>query len=122
MGAWIMLVIAGLLEAVWAVGLKHTQGFTRLWPSVLTIAAMLASFILLAKAMQTLPLGVAYTAWVGIGAVGAVIAGAALFGERLAPLQVVSIALVGAGIVGLKAFAPAPPTIAPHSSQRASPP
>lgn len=80
--AWILLVVAGLLEVVWAIGMKQSQGFTKLWPSVWTIDAMLASFGLLAVAMRTLPLGISYTVWVGIGAVGSVIAGAALFGEH----------------------------------------
>ena len=100
---WILLLIAGLLEAVWAVGLKHTDGFSRLWPSVGTLAAMLASFVLLARAMQALPLGLAYTVWVGIGAVGAIIGGAWFFGERLTPAQFVCIGLIAVGIVGLKA-------------------
>ncbi|MBL8990097.1 MAG: multidrug efflux SMR transporter [Phycisphaerae bacterium] len=100
---WILLLVAGLLEAVWAIGLKHTDGFSRLWPSVGTIAAMLVSFILLARAMQSLPLGLAYTVWVGIGAVGAIVGGAWFFGERLTPAQFACIVLIGVGIVGLKA-------------------
>ena len=100
--AWIILVVAGLLEVVWAIGMKQSQGFTKLWPSVWTITAMLASFALLAIAMRSLPLGISYTVWVGIGAVGSVIAGAALFGERMSPLQFACVALIGLGIVGLK--------------------
>lgn len=100
--AWILLVIAGLLEVVWAIGMKQSQGFTKLWPSVWTIGAMLASFGLLAVAMRTLPLGISYTVWVGIGAVGSVIAGAALFGERMNAVQFACVALIGLGIVGLK--------------------
>lgn len=100
--AWILLVVAGLLEVVWAIGMKQSHGFTRLWPSVWTIAAMLASFGLLAIAMRTLPLGVSYTVWVGIGAVGSVIAGATLFGERLSAAQFACVAMIGLGIVGLK--------------------
>lgn len=99
----ILLLIAGLLEAVWAVGLKHTDGFSRLWPSVGTVAAMLVSFVLLARAMQALPLGLAYTVWVGIGAVGAIVGGAWFFGERLTPAQFACIGLIAVGIVGLKA-------------------
>lgn len=106
--AWIILIVAGVLECVWAIGLKYSQGFTRLWPSVWTIAAMLVSFALLAHAMKALPLGVAYTVWVGIGAVGSVIAGAFLFGERLGVVQYVCIALIALGIVGLKVFATTP--------------
>lgn len=113
MTPWILLVIAGLLEAVWAVGLKYTEGFSRLWPSIGTIAAMLVSFGLLARAMQALPLGLAYTVWVGIGAVGALIGGAIFFNERLPMTQYVFIALIGAGIVGLKATQPAPPPSPP---------
>lgn len=108
MTAWILLLIAGLLEAVWAIGLKHTEGFTRLWPSVGTIAAMLASFVLLARAMQSLPLGLAYTVWVGIGAVGALIGGALLFNERIAAGQWVFVVMIVGGIVGLKATHAAP--------------
>lgn len=116
---WILLLIAGLLEVVWAVGLKYTQGFTRLWPTVFSVAAMLGSFLLLARVMQTLPLSISYTVWVGIGAVGTVIAGVALFHERLGAMQVVCIVLIGLGIVGLKASTPSAPdrsageTIAP---------
>lgn len=109
MGAWIMLTIAGFLEIVWAVSLKRTQGFTQFWPSVLTMAAMLGSFVLLARAMVTLPTGVAYAVWVGIGAIGAALVAATLFGERLAPLQVLFLAMIAGGIVGLKVVTPAPP-------------
>lgn len=117
---WILLVIAGLLEVVWAVGLKYTYGFTRLWPSVFTIIALGASFLLLAKAMQTLPLGISYTVWVGIGAVGSVFAGVWLFHERLTPLQSVCIAAIALGIVGLRlapAPAPKPPNPAAGSAE-----
>jgi quaternary ammonium compound-resistance protein SugE len=99
---WILLLLAGLLEVVWAVGLKHTEGFTRLWPSLFTLAAMGGSFFLLSMAMRSLPLGTAYAVWVGVGAVGAVIAGAVMFGESMPPLKVVSVVLVVAGIAGLK--------------------
>lgn len=104
MMAWILLFIAGLLEVVWAIGMKQSQGFTKLWPSVWTIVAMLASFALLAQAMRTLPLGVSYTVWVGIGAVGSVVAGAILFSERLNVAQYVCVAMIGLGILGLKAM------------------
>ena len=100
--SWLFLVLAGLLEIVWAVGLKYTQGFSRLGPSVVTVAAMGGSFYLLSLAMRTLPLGTAYGVWVGIGAVGAAIAGIVLFKEPATALRIVSLLLVVAGIVGLK--------------------
>lgn len=100
--SWLFLVVAGLLEVVWAVGLKYTQGFTKLGPSVLTLVAMAASFYLLSLAMRTLPLGTAYGVWVGIGAVGAAVAGILLFGEPATALRIVSLLLVIAGIVGLE--------------------
>lgn len=101
-----MLVVAGLLEIVWAVSLKRTEGFTRLWPSLLTIAAMIASFLLLARAMTHLPTGVAYAVWVGIGVVGAALVSATLMGERLSGVQVGFLALIAVGIVGLKLATP----------------
>jgi len=100
--SWVFLVLAGLLEVVWAVGLKYTDGFTKLGPSVVTVLAMIASFYLLSLAMRTLPLGTAYGVWVGIGAVGAAIAGMVLFREPATALRVLSVLLVVAGIVGLK--------------------
>lgn len=100
--SWLFLVLAGLLEVVWAVGLKYTQGFTKLGPSVLTVVAMVGSFYLLSLAMRTLPLGTAYGVWVGIGAVGAALAGMVLFEEPASTLRVVSVLLVVAGIAGLK--------------------
>jgi quaternary ammonium compound-resistance protein SugE len=99
---WLYLILAGLLEVVWAIGLKRTEGFTKLGPSLLTIGAMVSSFYLLSIAMRTLPLGTAYGVWVGIGAVGAAIAGMVLFKEPVTVLRVVSVVLVVAGIVGLK--------------------
>jgi quaternary ammonium compound-resistance protein SugE len=99
---WTLLVLAGLLEVVWAIGLKYTEGFTKLWPSVLTLVAMGVSFYLLSLAMRTIPLGTAYAVWVGIGAVGAAIAGMLLFKEPATVLRIVSLALVIGGIVGLK--------------------
>ena len=104
---WIMLVVAGLLEVVWSVGLKYTEGFTRLWPSVVTVAAMIASITLLGIAMKELPVGTAYAVWVGIGAVGAAVMGIWLFGESASAPKLVSLALIVAGIVGLKLSAPA---------------
>lgn len=100
--SWFILVIAGLFEVAWAVGLKYTEGFSRLWPSVLTVAAMIVSFYLLSAALRTLPLSTAYAVWVGIGAVGTVIVGALFFQEVLTPLKLVSLVLVIAGIVGLR--------------------
>ncbi|WP_298995690.1 quaternary ammonium compound efflux SMR transporter SugE [uncultured Desulfovibrio sp.] len=100
--SWLILFFAGLLETVWAVGLKYTEGFSRLWPSVITLAAMAASFWLLSIAMKTLPLGTAYAVWTGIGTVGAVFVGIVLFGEPIALLRLLSVALIVAGIAGLK--------------------
>ena len=99
---WSVVVVAGLLESGWAVGLKYTQGFTRLGPSLATVASMVASLVLLAVAMKQLPLGTAYAVWVGIGALGTALLGAWLFGEPMTPLKIASLALVLAGIVGLK--------------------
>ena len=99
---WLYLVLAGLLEVVWAVGLKHTDGFTRTGPTTITLAAMGASFYLLSLAMKALPLGIAYGVWVGIGAVGAAIAGIVLFGEAVSALKLGSLLLVVAGLAGLK--------------------
>lgn len=99
---WLYLILAGLLEVVWAIGLKRTEGFTKLGPSLLTIGAMVSSFYLLSLAMRTIPLGTAYGVWVGIGAVGAAIAGMVLFKEPATVLRIVSLALVIGGIVGLK--------------------
>jgi quaternary ammonium compound-resistance protein SugE len=105
--AWVILVVAGLLEVGWAIGLKYTDGFTRWWPSLWTIGAMIASVWLLAIAMKTLPVGTAYSVWVGVGAVGTVILGIALFGEAANAGRMISILLVIAGIVGLKVATPA---------------
>lgn len=99
---WIFLALAGLLEVGWAVGLKYTEGFTKPLASALTVVAMAGSFWLLSLAMREIPLGTAYGIWVGIGAVGAAIAGMVLFNEQVSTLRIVSILLVVAGIVGLK--------------------
>ncbi|HYQ37718.1 MAG TPA: quaternary ammonium compound efflux SMR transporter SugE [Pseudomonas sp.] len=99
---WLILLLAGLLEVGWAVGLKYTDSFTRPLPTILTIAAMLASIALLGLALKALPLGTAYAIWTGIGAVGTVLAGVLLFGESLAPLRLLSILLIVAGLIGLK--------------------
>ncbi|MBN8886321.1 MAG: quaternary ammonium compound efflux SMR transporter SugE [Rudaea sp.] len=104
--AWVLLVLAGLLEVVWAIGLKYTEGFTKLWPSVGTVAAMTASFWLLATAMKTLPVGTAYGVWVGVGAVGTVIFGIVLFAEPMNAARLISVGLIIAGIIGLKLATP----------------
>ena len=103
---WIILVIAGLFEMAWAIGLKYTEGFTRLWPTVWTVAAMIISLWLLGIAMKSLPVGTAYTIWVGVGAVGTVILGIVLFGEPANPARIISVGLIIAGIIGLKLATP----------------
>jgi quaternary ammonium compound-resistance protein SugE len=100
--AWILLLIAGLLEVGWAIGLKYTEGFTRLWPSVFTLTAMGLSVLLLSIAMKTLPVGTSYAVWVGVGAVGTAILGMVLFAEPATAGRLVSLGLIVAGIVGLK--------------------
>lgn len=105
--AWILLVVAGLLEVGWAIGLKYTEGFTRFWPSTFTLLAMLASVLLLGVAMKSLPVGTSYAVWVGVGAVGTALLGIALFGEPASVGRLVSLALIVAGIVGLKLATPA---------------
>lgn len=99
---WFILVIAGLLEVGWAVGLKYTEGFTRLWPTLGTVAAMLGSILLLGLALRSLPLGTAYAVWTGIGAIGTALFGIFVLGESVATLRLVSLALIFAGIIGLK--------------------
>lgn len=99
---WIILFIAGLLEVAWAIGLKYTEGFTRLWPTVGTVAAMVLSVGLLGLAMRTLPVGTAYAVWTGIGAVGTVILGIVLFAEPASVARLGCVGLIVAGIVGLK--------------------
>ncbi|MBN9477744.1 MAG: molecular chaperone [Bordetella sp. SCN 67-23] len=100
--AWTLLIIAGLMEVGWAIGLKYTHGFTRLWPSVGTIAAIVVSMALLGLAMRTLPVGTAYAIWVGVGAVGTAALGILLFGEAASPARLASLGLILAGIIGLK--------------------
>jgi quaternary ammonium compound-resistance protein SugE len=104
--AWVYLVLAGICEIVWAIGLKYSNGFTRFWPSVWTIAIMLLSFVLLSQAMRTLPLGTAYAMWTGIGAVGTAIYGMIYFNESRDWPRLICIALVIVGIVGLKFLSP----------------
>ena len=100
--AWIYLLLAGMFEVVWAIGLKYSDGFSRLWPTVGTLAAMAASIVLLAMAVKTLPIGTAYAIWTGIGAVGAVALGIVLFGDPATLPRLLCVALILAGIVGLK--------------------
>ena len=100
--AWLLLLLAGLLEIVWAVGLKYSQGFTKLWPSVITIIAMIASMILLARAVKVLPVGTAYAVWVGIGALGAAVLGIVLFNEARNPARLMFVAMLLVSIIGVK--------------------
>ena len=100
--AWVILVIAGLFEVGWAIGLKYTEGFTRLWPTVGTVLAMILSLWLLGIAMKSLPVGTAYSVWVGVGAVGTVALGIVLLDEPANAARLASVALIIAGIVGLK--------------------
>jgi quaternary ammonium compound-resistance protein SugE len=107
--AWVVLFVAGLLEIGWAVGLKYTDGFSRLWPTVGTVVALIASMGLLGVALRTLPLGTAYAVWTGIGTVGTAVLGIVLFREPATVMRLVCIALIVAGIFGLKlASAPSP--------------
>ncbi|MEC3998795.1 multidrug efflux SMR transporter [Actinacidiphila sp. DG2A-62] len=101
--AWVLVVAAGLLEVVWSVGMKYTEGFTRLWPSLLTGAGIAGSMLLLAQAARTLPIGTAYGVWVGMGAAGAAIVGMALLGEPLSVARVFFVVLLVVAVVGLKA-------------------
>ena len=103
--AWTMLCVAGLLEIGWAIGLKYTDGFTKLTPSVLTIVSMIASVLLLGLSLKTLPVGTAYAVWTGIGSVGTAILGIWLLGDPATILRIVCIGLIVAGIVGLKVVA-----------------
>ena len=100
--AWIYLVVAGLFECGWAIGLKYTEGFTRVIPSVLTVAAMIISFWLLSTAMKTIPVGTAYAVWTGIGAVGVAVMGMLLFGESRDVFRIISLLMIVSGIIGLK--------------------
>ncbi len=104
--AWLILFVAGICEIGWAVGLKYTEGFSRLVPSVLTAGAMIVSLVLLGIALKTLPVGTGYAVWTGIGAVGTAILGIILFGESMEPMRLASIGLIVAGIVGLKLATP----------------
>jgi quaternary ammonium compound-resistance protein SugE len=103
--AWLVLFLAGLFEIGWAIGLKYTEGFTRLWPSLWTVAAMAISVALLGIAVRQLPIGTAYAVWTGIGAVGTVILGIVLFGDPASAARLICVALIIAGILGLKLVA-----------------
>lgn len=104
---WFILVVAGLFEIGWAVGLKYTDGFTRFWPTVGTVLSMIISLGLLGIAMKSMPVGTAYAVWVGVGAVGTAILGIVMLGESASPLRLLSLGLIVAGIVGLKLATPA---------------
>ena len=106
--SWIYLFIAGLFEIGWAIGLKYTAGFTKLWPSVITIFGMILSFYFLSTAVKTIPIGTAYAIWTGIGAVGTAILGIILFGESKEIIRIFFIMLIVIGIVGLKIFSKVP--------------
>lgn len=99
---WIILIIAGIFEIIWAIGLKYSQGFTRLWPSLITITAMLASFVFLSRAIKTIPIGNAYAVWTGIGAAGVAVMGIFLFNDSTDIRRLLCIALIVTGIIGLK--------------------
>ena len=105
--AWVILILAGLFETGWAIGLKYTEGFTRFWPTVWTVFAMIVSLWLLGIAMRTLPVGTAYSVWVGVGAVGTVALGIALLEEPANAAHLASVGLIIAGIIGLKLATPA---------------
>ncbi|MEW4527037.1 multidrug efflux SMR transporter [Maioricimonas sp. JC845] len=102
MSHWVLLVLAGLLETGWAIGLKYTDGFTRLWPSLFTAAAIVVSMLLLAMAARGLPIGTAYAIWVGIGALGTVLLGSVLFHEPLTPARLLFVLLLVVALTGLK--------------------
>lgn len=104
--AWIYLVLAGLFEIGWAVGLKYTDGFTRLWPSLWTAASMVVSVVLLARALREIPVGTGYAVWTGIGVVGTAVLGMILFGESRDALRLLCIVLIVSGIIGLKLVSP----------------
>ncbi|MCC6346105.1 MAG: quaternary ammonium compound efflux SMR transporter SugE [Nitrospirales bacterium] len=104
--AWLSLFVAGLFETTWAIGLKYSEGFTRLWPSLLTVLAMAASFFFLSQSLRTIPVGTGYAVWTGIGAVGTAILGILLFSEPASFLRLACIGLIVAGITGLMLASP----------------
>src|ERR1700754_2439307 len=113
--AWILLIVAGLLETGWAIGLKYTDGFTKLWPSVLTIIGIVVSMVLLSIAARTLPIGTAYAVWVGIGAAGAVILGIFLLGESASPARIGFLGLLIVAVLRLKFTSPSQTAIQPEA-------
>lgn len=100
--SWVILAIAGLFEVGWAIGLKYTQGFTRPWPTALTVVSMVASVVLLGIAMKELPVGTSYAVWTGIGTIGTAVLGIALFGDSASVARIACLALIAGGIIGLK--------------------
>lgn len=104
MTSWILLIIAGIFECAWAIGLKYAEGFTKLWPSLFTVAAMAVSLFLLARAMREIPVGTAYAVWTGIGAAGVAVLGMVLFDESREVARILCIGLIVAGVVGLRVF------------------
>jgi len=106
MQVWIVLFLAGVAEIAWVIGLKYSEGFTRLWPSAFTVVTLAASMLLLGWAVKSLPIGTAYAVWTGIGAIGAAVAGLMLFGESANPMRLLCIGLIVAGVVGLKLSTP----------------
>jgi quaternary ammonium compound-resistance protein SugE len=100
--AWLWVMLAGCMEVIWVVGLKQTQGFTRLWPSVITLALMATSFVLLSQALKVIPIGTAYAVWTGIGAAGGAVVGMWIYGESAHPMRLACIGLIILGIAGLK--------------------
>ena len=100
--AWVYLLIASALEILWAISLKHTDGYTKLWPSLINVVIMVANLLTLSRALKTLPIGTAYSLWTGIGAIGIVLAGIFFYGEDASPIRLGFIALIIVGIVGLK--------------------
>jgi len=119
--SWLILVVAGLFEIGWAVGLKYTQGFTKLWPSVLTIISIVLSMSLLGIAVRHLPIGTAYAVWVGIGTVGTAIYGMVVLNEPATALRILCLAFIVGGALGLKALTPAPPPSTTPPAQSPAP-
>lgn len=105
--AWLYLLAAGVLEIFWVIGLKYTEGFSKLTPTILTVIAMIGSFLCLSLAVKTLPLGSSYAIWTGIGTMGAVLAGMLIFGEQMNMLRLLCVAMILGGIIGLKLTSPA---------------
>lgn len=104
--SWTFLFIAGLFEAAWAIGLKYTEGFTKLYPSIFTVACMILSFYFLSQALKTLPIGTGYAVWTGIGIIGTTVLGILLFNESMDPGRIICIFLIFSGVIGLKLISP----------------